>query len=336
MENFIGFYPSRPFWAETKAEFHLATTQKEFNETMNTIVYQKTDGDTSLKICRDGQILLRIKKLERVQYSEEMIPTEEAVKRQRAYLEYMNSFYLLLDSALVETQKFCYFNLHEITGRDIFSVTIKDGTPNSWSVPQESVASVFLSARDFHSYNADIPIEHDQRMRSRIVVSSNSLLLAGENFFRALSDPNTVKYLSSLAKSLSEYKSGNYDISIILSWFIIESILNKLWSKHLTSLHKSYPNGRSRINSKRKESIERQLNNIGSKTSMLELFEILDFDTFEKIEEARDIRNKIAHRDKFSSSPDMAVRTIDLAKNMISDQSRINIEPNFSFTLLIL
>lgn len=49
-----------------------------------------------------------------------------------------------------------------------------------------------------------------------------------KNFEYCCRDYNLIKILSTLLRSISEYKEGNYQTSILFSWFIIESIIIQL------------------------------------------------------------------------------------------------------------
>ena len=56
-------------------------------------------------------------------------------------------------------------------------------------------------------------------------------------FTQVINKPGLEKTLAPFAKSLSEYKVGNYETSIVLSWFITEAAINHLWLKHINSLN---------------------------------------------------------------------------------------------------
>ena len=124
MESYSGFYPSRPYWAGSKVDFSVPRVEGWFHDQMSEIVYATSIPDRlSLKISRDGKILIRLNELEPPEGGEIIQPVGVLVKLWGTYLDYLNCFYLLLDSAVTEIDNFALFNLHEITTRDAFRET---------------------------------------------------------------------------------------------------------------------------------------------------------------------------------------------------------------------
>ena len=111
-----------------------------------------------------------------------------------------------------------YFNLHEITNRDAFRVRYENGKDAGENVANESIASVFQMARFASSYGS-IPIPHDSRIMMRRVITRDAIAHAAEDFRVVMSNPGLESVLASFTKSISEYKVGNYETSIILTWF---------------------------------------------------------------------------------------------------------------------
>src|SRR5574337_2092156 len=125
--GFTAFYPSRPFWAGSRVNFAVPRTDGWFHDQMVEEVYSWQTDVYALKVCRDGRILIRISKLESGEPFGADQPIEEVVQRWGDYLDYLNAFYLLLDSATLEVDNFAPFNLHEITNRDAFRFTYENG-----------------------------------------------------------------------------------------------------------------------------------------------------------------------------------------------------------------
>src|ERR1700680_1161916 len=100
--QFAAFYPSRPFWAGSTVNFADQSREGWFYDQMAEEVFsQETDAYT-IRVCRDGRIMLRVEALEREHDPEAHTPIEETVKRWGEYLDYLNAFYLLLDSSTIE------------------------------------------------------------------------------------------------------------------------------------------------------------------------------------------------------------------------------------------
>jgi hypothetical protein len=127
IHQFTAFYPSKPFWAGSKVNFDDQSYDGWFYNQMVEEMYSQSNDIYTLKVCRDGQIMLRIEALEQDQSPAILLPIGDTVRRWGEYLDYLNAFYLLLDSSTIEISRIAYFNLHEITNRDAFRVRYENG-----------------------------------------------------------------------------------------------------------------------------------------------------------------------------------------------------------------
>ena len=332
-KTYTGFYPSRPYWAVSKLDFTVPKADGWFRGQMSEVVYEKHNADVSLIICRDGQILFRIARLEPAGGVDLSTPIEDTVSRWGEYLDYLNSFYLLLDSATIETDRHAIFNLHEITHRDAFRTTFEGEREVSQSIASESIASVFQMGRYLSSYSQDFPIEYDPKLSHRSVVSLAAISLAGESIFKVVSSQGSEKHLASYAKSLSEYKVGNYETAIILSWFITESVANWLWNSQLDALNADFPGGRRRINRERRDFLTGRDFTASITTNLLELFGQIDLELLNKVDEVRGYRNKIVHTDSFQVGANEATKALAVAREMIIKRWAISFTPSFSYSV---
>jgi hypothetical protein len=64
-QDFIAFYPSLPFWAGSKVNFSDQTKKNWFYDQMAEEVFSKSTEKYTLKVCRDGRIMLRIEAFEK-------------------------------------------------------------------------------------------------------------------------------------------------------------------------------------------------------------------------------------------------------------------------------
>lgn len=333
MEKYIGFYPSRPIWVGSEIDFSQPMTPETFTSQMSEFVYQEDTDELSIRVCRDGQILFRIYSLEKNQ--NEIEPSQYGASTMQtwgAYLNYLNSFYLLLDAATIQEQRRIIFDLQEITTKDVIQVKYENGKLAGGPIAQQSLSSIYQMARYVHTYNRDIPIESDDRIFFRQLVSLKSVTHASKSFINVFSKPGSEKHLSSYAKSLAEYKIGNNETAVVLSWFIIESIINSIWSTHLESLNKGFDNGKRRINSERRKDLKGANYTANIKTNMLELFGLLDFELFEAIDRVRVYRNKVAHTSDYSPSESETQEALSSAREMIIKKWEIDFAKNLSFS----
>jgi hypothetical protein len=336
-KSYMAFYSSRPFWAGNKIDFQVTPTDELFYSHMSKVVHTVNSEEFSLKVCRDGQILIQVEKLEeRKDGSDpiEPISIKDRVGLWGDYLDYLNTFYLLLDSATIYIDNAACFDFQEITSRDAFRVPFEDEQElSSGGFPSESLALTFKMGRYLNTYNTGIPIEMDSRLYSREVISIDAISHASEQFALVISQSGCEKVLASFAKSISEYKIGNYEISIVLAWFITEAIVNDLWSTHLDSLNQDLQDGRRRINADRKKLLTGTDFTISIVTNLLELFDVLEGDWLEKVDKVRKCRNKIAHTNTFSPGVDEAALAIAVAQEMIARKWKITLNPDLSYSI---
>jgi hypothetical protein len=333
IEHYIGFYPSRPFWAGSSINLRDPATNGKFTGLMSEEILFHSEGSCKIKIFRDGMILLRIEELEVNEQERGNEPIKQIVKRWGHYLDYLNCFYLIVDSTTCQLQNLSYFNFNEITRRDGFRVTYENGKWNGESIAFESIASVYQMSRYLSSYRPDIPIHLDSRLSMRQVINIEVFKESIRLFNLIINDKITIKLLSNVAKSLSEYKIGNYDTSLILSWFVIESVLTQKWITYLNSKNTTYPSGNKRINSDRLKNLTGFDFTINIINNLLELNENINFELFDDIDKIRGYRNKIVHQNLFfETEPEHCQLAINKATELVLEKFDFSITPNLSYS----
>lgn len=331
--QFTAFYPSRPFWACSEPDFSSREHEGWFHDQMAAEVFSCETDSYTIKICRDGRIMLRIEALEGDQEQDKPTGIEDIVRRWGEYLDFLNAFYLLLDSAMLEVGKFAYFNLHEITNRDAFRVRYEDGKSISENIATESIASVFQMGRYPSSYLHGVPIEHDPKITMRRVVAIEVIQRASTMFASVITSPGSEKDLASFAKGLGEYKVGNYETSLVLAWFITEGSIAKLWERHLHSLNREYENGQKRINRERNDLLVGRDFTISIVSNLLELWDILPNPLFKDIDAVRKFRNQIVHKLRYVPNATDTQLSLKTAQAMIERMWNISFLPNLSYSV---
>jgi len=318
----------------SKVDFTVPKVDGWFYGQMVEEVYTTHDDAFTLKVCRDGRILLRVVDLERAVTLSDAESIQMTVKRWGDYLDYLNAFYLLLDSAMMEVDRFAYFNLHEITNRDAFRVTYENGRVSGENIAVESIASAFQMSRFSSSYRPDLPIEYDSRIMMRHVISREVIDSAASLFCRVMKTDGLQRSLASFAKSLAEYKVGNYETSIVLAWFIIEAAMSSVWRSHLEKLNFAVStDGRNRINRERKDFLTGRDFTTSIVSNALELLDVLEYDLFQDIDSVRGFRNKIVHARQFEPTANDAQLALKTAQAMIQRVSDIRFTPNFGYSV---
>lgn len=335
INQFTAFYPSKPFWAGSKVDFSDQSREGWFHDQMAEEVFSHETPTYTIKICRDGRIMLRVEALEQVQTNEDNVPLpiEATVKAWGEYLDFLNAFYLLLDSAAIELSKFCYFNLHEITNRDAFRVRYEGGKCTGENIAMESIASVFQMGRYSSSYRPGVPIEYDSKIIMRQVIPLDVIQHAVAEFTKVIATPGLEKTLSSFAKSLSEYKVGNYETSVVLSWFITEAALSQLWKSHIDNLNTDFPNSKKRINRDRRDFLTGRDFTISLISNLLELWDALPHAQFQDIDAVRGFRNKIVHNHNFAPGSNEAQLALNTANAMIDRIWGLRFTPSLGYSV---
>lgn len=276
--------------------------------------------------------MLRVEALESVQGEVSPGPAEEFVRRWGEYLDYLNAFYLLLDSAMVETANFGLFQLHEITIRDAFRVRYEDGKYIGESLITENISSVF-QMRKIASSNPDgVPNEHDRHM-IRHVVPRTAIEHASNNFSVVIDSPEAVKDLAALTKSLGEYKVGNYATSLVLAWFIIERGISSMWEHHLDSLNRQYENDQKRINSERRKFLTGSNFSASIVSNFLELSNVLPYELFDDIDTVRGFRNDVVHKSNYKARAADAQLALKTAQKMIRRIRDVDFSLNLNYSV---
>lgn len=331
--QFTAFYPSRPFWACSKPDFSSRERDGWFNDQMAEEVFSCETDTYTIKICRDGRIMLRIEALEEDQEQDRLGRIEDIVRRWGEYLDFLNAFYLLLDSAMLEIANFAYFNLHEITNRDAFRVRYEDGKSVSENIATESIASVFQMGRYVSSSLHGVPIEHDPKITMRQVVPIEVIQHASTMFASVISSPGAEKDLASFAKGLGEYKVGNYETSLVLAWFIIEGSTAYLWERHLDSLNRKYENGQKKINRERRDLLVGRDFTISMVSNLLELWDVLPNSLFKDMDAVRGFRNRIVHKLKYVPNATDTQLALKTAQLMIERVWNVSFTPSLNYSV---
>lgn len=249
------------------------------------------------------------------------------------YLDYLNAFYLVLDSSVLEVDHIAHFNLHELTVRDVFRVTYENGIARGEGVAFESVAAVYQAGRHLSTYQPGLAPEFDSRNFLRHPVSLDAIRRAMSLFDTVMGNAGAHRRLALLAKSLAEYRVGNYDTSIVLAWFITESIVSELWEQQLDNLDRDMEQGRRRINQERRKFLVGRDFTVSIRSNLLELFGVISHDLFSNIDVVRGYRNKIVHSLGFTPKAAEAQRALQTALSTIELQQSLGLRLNFHYSL---
>lgn len=335
--GFVSFYTSIPFWANNfiSTEELENMKEEELKNKLQEVVLSKESDIFSIKIAQDGMIILRVNRIENkmVPFSERLNNSDYTIfndiKVWNDYIEYLNAFYLLLDSSLIKFEKETFLEIKALTKENVMrayfgyidSVEIFQGCQSA-----SNNYKVYTKNR-----TPDINY-HMIKSKNNKFISNKVLVNTIEDFEYCCKDHNLIKILSTITRSITEYKEGNNETSILFSWFIIESIIVNIWEEHINSLNISYEDGSKRINRNRKKQLEGL--NISIIISLLELLNLIPHDIYVEIDEIRLSRNKIVHieQDYIASNNDSS-KSIICTKNLIKFKYNLDIFPNLSLMI---
>jgi len=330
--GFIAFYPSLPIWVGDRPDLSTARSEAHRSGLISEEVFSDVGGSHSVRVDRDGRILIRAERLERSLEDHELpnMDMEDNIFRLGEYLNLLNAFYILLDSAVVELQKIQLFSLHEITMRDVIRVHMTDdGKLRTENTATESVTASFQRFRSG-------PIEGWASSNNRYVVSIEAIRLASENFRKAVNNGELIGKLASLAKSVSEYKGGNFQTAVILSWFIIEAGIFSLWQNFLSERDVDLGGGRRRVNSKRRKDLLDRSYTSSVVSNVLELSGVIPYEEFHTLDKLRRLRNDIVHGAQVTVRLLDAEEAIRAACRMAERQLRMPLRPGLGYSMFLL
>lgn len=328
-KSYVAFYPSKKYWAVSSIDVDDPVIQENLHKYMEEIVFQHHHEEFELAICRDGRIMLSLKETgEQDDYD-----FAGHILRWNTYLKFINSFYLILYSVISEQLHHEIISLHEITNRDAFPTTFLNGNFQSEGMATESLASYFQMARYFQYQNINMPLRLHDYFRDREVIDEGVFNLASIKFERLFYRPGLEKLTFLISKSISEYKVGNFDNSIISSWFCSEKTLSNMWQEFLQTFNDPDETIK-RVNSRRMKKLNDSDYTISIITNQLELFGKIPFELYEKLEKVRVARNKIAHGDyKYQPSRNDSALAIISALELLALSDDIHLAPSLSLQI---
>lgn len=337
MEKFFGFYTSRRFWGGNKiASDDIKDFGSQFTNLMQEVVFFYETDRYKLFIHRDGLISLQLKELSsevNKQFEEPSHDMKYLSSIWSKYLDYLNCIQVLLESAVLEIMKIAYFEVLEITNKEALTLIYENDKFMGGGASDISHANKMLLERYSSSYTeVDFKLFHSS---SRIEIPRDVFDRLNSDLYKLSEDYSNIKIISNITKSISEYKISNYDTSLILSWFVIESYIEKLWERLIVSKNVTYSDGSKRISSERKKHFSHNNYPISVKSNLLELFEVIDISTFKKIDSVRDFRNKIVHQNSdFKCSDEHCKQAFEIIKKIILSETGVvfNINESYSIT----
>lgn len=326
--SYTAFYTYYPFWAIAPLDFSNEIDSIKFNELMANIEFEITCENITIRIAKDGLIEIQSINLENLLIQiQDSLDFDTLSKIWQDYLALCNWFYFLLDTQTILIEKIALFNFQEIQRTDISRITYENGKFSSSSIPNQSITGNYLSLRHSSQYKIGLPIMYQSEIMSRRPISNKTFEQTANFFFESIKIDQTKNHIATFCKAFSEYKSGNYRITIVLCWFIIESLIKDKYIIHLQSIPKE------RMNSKRKDYLLGRDFTAGIISQILEILQILTHEELVKLDLIRQLRNDIAHDlNKKEVGIEQCKVAIELSLKLMLEEKSSHCIPNFSLT----
>lgn len=338
LQRYVGFYTIPQFWAEKPIVNEHLKDMRNLNALMSEQVFHYTSQDYDLIICRDGMIMFSVPALER-----DFTPTRSKasmadrmvnmVSFWEQYLDYVNSLYLVLDSCIQRVSNRHSIELVPITFHEAFRITVHRGQPISVVQLQwrYGIGMDPTSDRDPRTLaSAEARRLYHLRTEGRQVVSKEVFDLLNQGFSAVAASQKLRTRLSIIASSIGEYKNAHYGLSLVLAWFVVESVLKEKWEIWVMSKNSKFSDGTKRVNAdRRKLLLKGQDYHISVVSNILELSDVLFFKLHRQIDNVRRYRNDIVHLDpKYRCTSEQCKEAIELAISLATEGELLDIAPN--------
>lgn len=309
-KKYTAFYPTSPFWAGEAAKERKIP---EDSILLPEIVFIYETDSYSLAICQDGLIMLHVANLEdRVNKARDKDDkmTDIQWSAWGEYFDYLNALYLIFHTITIELTDAPPWSPMAFSFSDVFRFTVTDGKIEGFEL---------YSITTVHARSALLSEYEDLSVLSKEVFDQ-----LNESFQKVSSDITLVKRLSQIAKAYHEFENGDFSYGLLLAWLTIESIVMEKWNNLLSDKNTTFPDGRERINSKRKQFLEGRDYPISVVINMLELHDYLTFEEFYKINAIRIYRNKVVHEGPaYICSSEHSEKAIVLAWKLTTEGTEI-------------
>jgi hypothetical protein len=233
---------------------------------------------------------------------------------------------LVFDSETQIAKRGCY-SFFEITRRDAVQTKFAGQRVNITTVPYESFMAYLQMGRDNGEYRSFV----DPRLELRRALPPEVFDAAFVTFSKLSATDGMVRALSEIAKSISEFRIGNYETSLAISWFVSERCLVGRWKSFLKS-----PQNQSQQPLSNKKS--RKAGNdlpIFNVLKELEQTGQLPNAHFQQADRVRRFRNKVVHKDDtFQCDHSHCRDAIELALLLTLDNTGIAMLPDMSLSVV--
>ena len=317
----LGFYTHHKFTTDpsiSDEDFKRIEFPEYIRE--NIFNYEAENKSWKLSVSRDGLIQFQRKSLEeqiqevRESWTEDLRTSKSFEFVWVKYLRDLNVIYFLLDCSTKLNFNIYAFQYYELTYLDAIRVHYDEDEKFCGQVHYRGndLNALFRQGQVRPSNKKNF--ERSAELPTRVLED-----LTGYYLDNVLNNDEYMTLLHRTAKSYSEHNLKNYENSIVISWFILETYINQLWDKMLDS---------NDIKGGRKRKLKDRDYTASVKTEFLQLQGSISDERYESLDKLRSVRNKIAHNYmEFDATDTDSKNALELVKEILKEK----IELSFPF-----
>jgi hypothetical protein len=284
LQQFYGFYMQKPFWTLSKPNFTETSFYQQFSGKMSEVMVEFNEQYYTLRFCRDGLIMFS-SKFQNLDFTH--------------VLEYLNALSVIIESEMEKWTFSSFTPVIELNSKHVIPHTIENTTIRSYNSSRNNSETLHQYHGRFLEYYLPLDykklnwndvfwpgfIKHTVQVDARIkaregrVLSLEQCTQINNTFKRLVSNYNSIMLLAQMTKAIDQFQNGHYDISVIMSWFIIESYIFTLYQNRVLQ-------GLS--------TIEQEISS-SEILKILQQRKILSYDFVGDIHKIRIMRNQITH-----------------------------------------
>ena len=325
--KYIGFYLFPNYWIGEDLNPLLEKYQtsgndeilKEIKQKMRKEVISYKNSNHELILCGDGLILFRDYEIEeKIKDWEEkfnhdiMTPFSPVYEAWAEYIKISNIIYFSIDCASHYRINYYVYEFRELNRNDFLRITYRNGKLHRQT--DYSRNSLYAVTRLDPSKDTFKHTAYNGLMSQLDIFND----MYNVFFKKIISDDEAIEFISALSKSLSEHNLKNYNISLVLSWFLIEAHISELWKIFISG-----------CNSERRKKLTGRDYSVSVQIEMLELNKRIDTDQYKRLDFLRKIRNKIIH-DNYKCSKSQSEEALTQAREIAKKKFEIDFPFNIS------
>jgi hypothetical protein len=275
-DRYLCFYPVVPVWIGAAIDEPDARDKGTYSRLSREVPFERRAVAFHLRIYRDGEIQLKTNESQADAQLKRDTATSEHVG---GVLGYLNAFYLLLSSRLIQERNFAELQPHEITVNEAFE---------SWYDGEVLEASTGACGSQYIG-----GLEGAIHDRARPVISVEDVQFAATQLEGLASTSGLEVEVATLLRSITELKRRNPGSAIIFAWAVIERALNRSLCEFLDSINAEV-DGIPRFNAARKRKLAQETD-VAGYSEILEIVGRINTTTFRRVAKVRAQRNRAIH-----------------------------------------